>query len=61
VGIITRWEDNCPIGHAVFISDCLECYKKHIGIKELQIEKLRNKIPNLPKDKYKIGEHTFND
>ena len=61
MGIIIRWEDNCPVGHAVFISDCLECHKKDIVIKELEIEKLRNKIPNLPKDKYRLGEHIFND
>ena len=28
--ILQKWEKNCPVGHAIFIYDCRDCYRKKL-------------------------------
>lgn len=60
--ILETWgDDRCPVGHYLFITDCRECHFKMIEKKKAEINKLIEKIPTLPDDKYKKGELLFNE
>lgn len=59
--ILQRWEKNCPVGHALFISDCYDCYTKKINMLDKEISELKEKLDTLPTDKYVKGQHLFNE